>query len=199
MSRDISLSTSLPTCGNESLEIDPAAWPALQDHVTAISVRLVANNHPADSRALRLIVITLENGEIPISICASDTVENLKAMIQDRGCIPIDEQRLIHAGKQLEDRRLLSDYGIQQDAKIHLVLRLRGGKPIIYVFTPTTIDAFITLSLTPNWSFSAIYLAPTTQSLKGDSIAWHIRAQPDGTLRCQDTKTDVAYLYWEAL
>ncbi|GAA5845873.1 hypothetical protein JCM9279_002407 [Rhodotorula babjevae] len=139
-----------------------------------------------------------------------DTSANtVKLLVENLMGIPVSEQRLIFHSRQLEDNRTLGDLGVGPNSTLHMHQRLRGGKPVIYLFPPSPLArAQVSLALSPEWTFSALYpvVDITKDVVEGDNgaeqgkqrVEWIVAAESDGSLVELSSGLELSYLFWEA-
>ena len=99
---------------------------AVQQQMTTPTTAAAAANNPNDGK-IQLFFKTLTNRTRVLRANPSATILELKQQFFDVEGVPVDAQRLIYGGKELEDERTLTDYNIQRESTIFPVLRLRGG------------------------------------------------------------------------
>jgi hypothetical protein len=105
--------------------------------------------------------------------------------------------RAIWSGTIMRQDWSIGSYNIMDGDSVNLQASLRGGKPVIYLYSPSDIDVSVKLSLIPEWSLSAIYPVVTIKD-HGQHIEWNVRTHQDGSLTENNSGLDVAYLFWEA-
>ncbi|KAG1852767.1 hypothetical protein DFJ58DRAFT_703778 [Suillus subalutaceus] len=101
-------------------------------------------------------------------------------------------------GSRLHHENSIGSYGIEDGEFINFWIQQVGGKPVIYLYSPSDVDVSVKLSLSPEWSFSAIYPFVTPKQEYGQHVEWNVRTHQDGNLTEKNSGLDISYLFWEA-
>lgn len=119
---------------------------------------------------MTIFLKTLIGRTFVVTCVSSDTILDVKQKVQAQEGIPIDQQKLTFAANQLVDDRTLSYYNIQNQSTLDILLKLRGGKPVILLYPSAPLDVTVALELSPLWSFSALYPRPPSNKLQQASV-----------------------------
>jgi len=161
------------------------------------------------SNKISIKVRSLTGATYDIKISPDATIGELKELTCDLSGIPFDQQRLLFAGNELANDKILTDYNIMEGSTVHMVLRLRGGKPIILLYPPTTglyakgssFKTSVTVKLNQELHFTSLIPRPET-SADGQSITWDCSVQAqkhdsDDSAIISYNKRSHSYLFWE--
>ena len=149
---------------------------------------------------------TLFRRDFDVKAMPTDTIGTLKERVFLKYGVCPNEQRLIYKGREPDDSCTLAERGIQEGDTIHLVLRLKAGKPVVLFYSPkgvTLKNVTASVKLSKEFDFTAIYPKAAAGGGEGEgegeTVTWRIsRIDPDGTLILEDDPhTRWTYLFWE--
>ncbi|KIM37626.1 hypothetical protein M413DRAFT_30812 [Hebeloma cylindrosporum] len=201
----------LPICAGFLTEINEDVWGEVIGDLSSVTVLTEEGPHSQSlgiskiaesTRGKPLVLRVLHNGdEFRLKVQGRKRFASIYSALAKRFGGDDHTWKLMFEGNYCHPSATIEEVGIENGDTLFLVLGLIGGKPVIYLFSPATIEAGVKLSLLPQWSLSAIYpvvpIKPRTAH-SNEQVAWRVRTHSNGDLTELTTGLDVAYLFWEA-
>ncbi|CAA7263616.1 unnamed protein product [Cyclocybe aegerita] len=201
----------LDICDGQSAEIPEDVWEVLSEvksvRVKATRLQKVAqlpSPEPANTQEKLSFFVDYRNTLVKCSAVTPSTSIRyiLESALTALGHSCAENWKLIFDARVLDLDQTIADTLLQDGDHLDLLAGQKGGKPVIYLFSPQTLEASVKLSLVPQWDLSVIYpvvsIKPRTVNTN-EEVAWRVRVHPKGEITELTTGLGVAYLFWEAL
>ncbi|KAF6748216.1 hypothetical protein DFP72DRAFT_820699 [Ephemerocybe angulata] len=179
-------------CSSSSSEPEPTQEVKANEPATP--------SQPSGNDTLKISVFnTATEKTVELKAKPSLKIQKIMEVLKAHYGIPCDDQRLYYDGERVLPDDTLGSLGVENGDQLELMPVLKGAKPVIYLYPTTATRISTTLSLVPEWEFSAIYpVVPAKSTENGQELKWVVDAQPSGILTEVATGMEVSYLYWEA-
>ncbi|KAF7377938.1 hypothetical protein MSAN_00217700 [Mycena sanguinolenta] len=192
----------LEICNRTMTDISPESWEAVVPQVSSVFVverHGVHQGGDASPRTNATHATDQSSRALVMKMKATTPFRKASHLISTQ--LVLDDFDMVYDGCRLRLDQTPADVDMEDQDSIDIILKQRGGKPVIYVYSPTETDVSVALTLTREWSLSAIYPVVSTKALPsgtGERIQWNVRTRSNGSLTELNTGLDVAYLFWEA-
>ncbi|KAG2335782.1 hypothetical protein BDR05DRAFT_971431 [Suillus weaverae] len=173
--------------------------PGNQSAVSAPQLEDSGSNTFSEDDKVKVLLFMVTSGKtLFVSIRFTTRVQKLVEYVALKLGHCSTDYRAIFAGSRMDHNRSIGSYGVNKGDIIYIQTEQLGGKPVIYLYSPSDVDVSVKLSLSPEWSFSAIYPVVTPKQDNAQHIEWNVRTHQDGNLTEKNSGLDVSYLFWEA-
>ncbi|KAG2128678.1 uncharacterized protein EDB93DRAFT_1214362 [Suillus bovinus] len=202
----------LDICEGQLVDVTPETWDKVIDSITSLEVTRTALSlpNPLPSSATEAIPSRSKNVKVKLDLVLtsgdtlsvrtelSSRVQKLVDYVARKSGNCSSNHKITWHGLRLDGNRSIGSYNILDGDSLYFLMDQVGGKPVIYVYSPSDMDVSVKLTLSPEWSFSAIYPIVTLKQDNGEHIEWNVRTHQDGSLTERNSGLDVSYLFWEA-
>ncbi|KAJ7092302.1 hypothetical protein B0H15DRAFT_833419 [Mycena belliarum] len=205
----------LEICDGEMTDITPESWETVIELVSSVFVARAHECHAPTSIGDTLVdswamddrgtaislKFQLEQASVTVRMKTDTKIVRALPAIARRFGIEEEDCKMLYKGTRVHGDHTPLSLELEDGDIVPIYRDQVGGKPVIYVFSPEAINASLILTLTPEWSLSAVYPVVPQKSLPsgvGERIQWDVRTHADGSLTEMNTGLDVAYLFWEA-
>ncbi|KDR73265.1 hypothetical protein GALMADRAFT_251860 [Galerina marginata CBS 339.88] len=200
----------LDLCEGELIEISEESWSEVAHILKSVTVMVEENSRPVavrlptpemPPRKVNINIATCEGSTFSISVTPTTKFDKILNSFSDKIGKERGSLKLIYNNSRIGGYDTVESCGIEDGDTIYCLVEQLGGKPVIYLFSPSALEASVKLSLAPQWNLSAIYpvvpIKPRTAQTH-EEVSWRVKVHPNGELTALVTGLDVAYLFWEA-